>query len=404
MSLSETISMHVSVDRGLVWQHGDSVRHIVIRVSAMDADKRVSGSRSRHNIAFVIDASIKMDFEMKAARELVTNLIADFDGDDRVSLVSFGDRPIVHVASCHMDGKGKLLVRKGLDSIQKQDGWRFLDGWLQGAECVARDMLARPDCVNRVFVLSNGGRRDAWIPVDELRRHSRELNRRNLPTTGIGIGFDTRPEALIAVDDRMGNWLQSAQTIEQMVDVIRSEYLETAPIVARDCNLEINAPNNVSILYLDKLVSDEGTPDRERRFGNLRAGADKLFVARLMFPPGNPGRRRSFTVTTRWSGPVAGRERQEQSVRVEFEYAEGSRNSGQQPDEEVAGFVIEAWKNAILSGALRLNSERRYAEAGDLIDRQLIYFERYCRDASGDLGPVRSLTRALSTIHRPWRA
>lgn len=109
-------------------------------------------------------------------------------------------------------------------------------------------------------------------------------------------------------------------------------------------------------------------------------------------------------MTTRWSGPVAGRERQEQSVRVEFEYAEGSRNSGQQPDEEVAGFVIEAWKNAILSGALRLNSERRYAEAGDLIDRQLIYFERYCRDASGDLGPVRSLTRALSTIHRPWRA
>lgn len=395
-------------DRELVWQHGDSIRYLVI---SLEADKPAAASqipeRPAHNIAFVIDASSSIGHSgLTHAGEIVRRMVDLLDERDRVSLVSFNSTVDTHLEQISIDKKGLILLENAFKRIEPGKGSSLTDGWLKGAELVALGMAERPGdsgTINRVFVLSDGRSAEAVASVEQLSVRARELERRELPTTCFSVGMQAQIGPLLALDDRGGSWLAVADDARALADQAAAAYLELSAPLTRSLRLVIKHPAKLDVAFVNAVGVQTHARHTEVLLNDLKPGGLVLTVARLRFPRGKPKREIGLTVTARWQTLGSDQELESGPNKITFCYARGRDNTGQEREIETSRIVASAWVNQISQNVMRLNQEGRIAEAAQRMKTELRYLDRYCRRLDGGDAILSQLHRALEVVHKPWR-
>lgn len=408
MTSPSDIKVESWLDRSLIWTGGGSVRYLALMVGAQGKGAEPQRFRRRsHNLGFVIDRSQSMTgAALEAAKRFVSLIVNRLDDRDRVSVVAFDRDPLTVIHGIRPDVSAKHRMHTALSKLEPGEGSDLLGGWLEGAERVA-ECMANEGQLSRLFVVSAGRSPDPANHIREFELHASELAGRGVPTTALAIGLDAQLAPLIALDDRRGDWLVATDSIESLARVATSEYLEVDPQVATDVGVSVTAPRVAIEAVTDSALAEQTRSRRSRPattdIGNLRTGGQKVLVFRIICPDGKAGEQVHLTVNLTWMDPLTGTPTARAIDAASLGFARGDENTPQPRDRFATTIAASAWKNAILSQVLRLNTARRYAEAEALIARELAYLERYCKSISAAEREFQQLMQALYIVHEPWK-
>lgn len=407
MTDSTAISAELWLDRGLIWTGGDSVRYLVVGLKAKPAAQDRSGlSRRSHNLGFVIDRSQSMAGPaLTAAKQFVKQVVRQLDHRDTVSVVAFDRTQEVLAAGVRMDATGQRAVETALAGINPVEGSELFEGWLRGAEQVASLITNPGDQMSRLFVISDGRDSAATERIGYWAQHARALADRGLPTSSLGIGTDTNPSTLVALDDRQGEWLYTTEDPGSLVRQVVAEYLEVDPVVARDASISVSAPvlaiDPVHQLESDRLRVPAGC-FAETEVGHLRGGAARYSVFRVTFPEGIAGMTVEILAEVNWTDPLTGATVEPRRLAAPVEFARSRENTPQPRNRFATNLVASAWADAVLRDVLRLNLDGAPNAAEALIAGQLHHLERYCRGVDPAWQRFRLLLEGLKVVHEPW--
>jgi Ca-activated chloride channel family protein len=397
------VLLDVRPDKRLIWQHGKSVRNLVVTINAKSGVQEDSASRPR-NLAFVVDvSSASWDANRSLAVPALRAVLEALGPDDRVSLVTFGSEARVALKSVPVTDEGRKSLEAALIILGPEQGCNAVDAWLAGALCVAENMKDRPDALNQVLLFSNWKAVPVGGYIDKVRRHLDFLEGRGLSTAAIALERDSPLAILSTLGGQLDEWSSHSGDPLRLKNYLMTRYLGTGVPLAEDLVLTVTASEGSGIMFLDELATGQRSQSISREFPSLKAANPITMVVQSMFPEGKPGEQALVSCALSWRSTAFEGQRSNSSVDVAFEFAPGSKNTPEKPDHGVAVAVAGAWKAAILSGVHDLNAEREIDRAEEFIREQTIHFERYCRASDIEPRALKDLMQALTDIHRPWR-
>ena len=137
-----------------------AVCHLVVEVTAPKAEQASPQIQRPLNLGLVIDASGSMqsgDAELgfseefgrtrlDAAKTAGTGVVEQLEDTDTLSVVSFADETITHVAALPLGNGGRRSAIAGIASLITRGCTELNAGWLKGAEHVAGPMATHIEC------------------------------------------------------------------------------------------------------------------------------------------------------------------------------------------------------------------------------------------------------------------
>ena len=186
----------------------------------------------------------KLDLARRAVETAVERLLPT----DRFAVVAYDDRIDVVVESTPASREAKTMAVDRLRTIDARGSTNLGEGWLRGAEQVARAQAAASgSSVNRVLVLTDGLANLGMTDPGELTRHAAELRVRGITTTTFGVGEDFDESLLQSMADAGGGHFYFIADAAQIIDQIASEVGELLEVVARDATIEVTAPDGMGV-------------------------------------------------------------------------------------------------------------------------------------------------------------
>ena len=138
-----TPAFSTRLDRTIVSIRGKSSRHLVIDVTAPAVAQAVERPRLPLDLGIVIDASGSMAGErLAAAKAAALGLIEALGPRDHLSIVSFADEALTHLAATRMDEAGKAAARRAVEPLSTRGHTNLDAGWKAGAMHLAKRKAA----------------------------------------------------------------------------------------------------------------------------------------------------------------------------------------------------------------------------------------------------------------------
>ena len=153
---NDQLTLRARFDRSFVWKQGNSVRYLLVDISAPEAERADGVIDQPLNIALVIDRSGSMSgVPLAAAKQAADGGVQSLSASDHLSLVTFDHSVDVHAMSVRMDEEGKARLRREISALSCGGTTDLCAGWLDGARCVPAGMEAAPNALHRVVLLSD---------------------------------------------------------------------------------------------------------------------------------------------------------------------------------------------------------------------------------------------------------
>jgi len=351
------LKLRAQTDRRYIRSTYRSNRFILAEVTAphMHADENANRQRPPVNLAFVLDRSGSMSGEkIYLAKQAVTQAIGRLKAEDRFAVVVYDDQIDVVIRSTRATAEAKQDAMRLLGAIDARNQTNLGEGWLRGAEQVARELL--PEGVNRVLLLTDGLANVGITDRDELANHAAELRKRGVETTTFGLGADFDEVLLQEMSTAGGGNFYYITDARQINDFITSEVGEALDVVARDVRLDITAPHGVRVESLSPFAFEQVRKDRTVvSLGSLVAEQVVQVVLRLNFPLGEMGDETGVVLSL--SGDDA------ESEPLSWEYADGRTNDEQERNAEVDRAVASVFAARARQEATALNRAGNYSGA-----------------------------------------
>ena len=208
--MTERMTLTAAADRTLAWVEGDSVRYIVATLDAARPETVATAPAPPLNLALVIDVSGSMTGEkLERAKEAAIGVADRLRDTDRLSVVSFASDTLVHADARRLTGDARSAIRAAIETLETRGNTALSEGWLTGAERVARAMEGAG--VNRVVLLSDGQANEGIVDPGHLAAHASELAKRGVTTSCVGIGDDYDSVVLQAIAEHGGGRLHDAE-------------------------------------------------------------------------------------------------------------------------------------------------------------------------------------------------
>lgn len=389
------MTLTLNPDRNLVRAAGGSVRHLLLRLVAPDA-QRTGEVRPAH-VALVLDRSGSMSgSKFRLAREAAMTALAQLRSGDRFSLVVYDHEAEVLVESSPATPAARFEAMRRLSLIEPRGGTNLSEGWRLGCEGV----LASGG-EGRCLLLTDGLANQGITDPAQLGQLAAELRRRGVATSCFGVGSDFDERFLQLVADGGAGHFYFVETPQQIADFLGSELQELLEVSVRGACIEVQLPPGVSAEPLDQIralqVEDRLILDP----GDLTALQELEVVLRLRFPAGLPGTESTVRVSARSRDgllPPA-------EATVAFRYADHAANDRAIRDREVIrGAALRLAARARLE-ALACNRARDFARAEAIIEaaarriRALDPTDPALEEqAFALLGERESLTSAMSSL------
>ena len=393
-----TLQLSAALDRPLVHDDGDSVRFLVVEVTAPTLDAPAA-PKAPLNLALVVDASGSMEGPpIAAAKEAARRVAGALGADDRLSVVSFDSRVRVHVDGERQDAGGRAAAEAAILSLAAGSSTFLSGGWLAGCACAAKVMEATPGLRNHVVVLSDGQANAGILAPDELASHAAALRQRGLASSAVGIGADYSDQQLEAIAASGGGRLHHAAEAEEIGELVLGELDALRATVVESCELRIDVPNGIRAEVIGDYAISRPGGRLACVVGSLASGARRTVVFKLTCPAGERGARLRLDVVARWTAAGASDAAETAPVTATLQFASGKQCAAQPRDAALALQVARAWQFGIVRAATRLNQDGELERAADLVERELHHFERYCAKLAGAKDMLVALKRLRASI------
>ena len=398
--MTERLKLNVAADRALAWAEGDSVRYIVATLAGKRPDAGAPPPAPPVNLAIVIDVSGSMSGDkLENAKRAALGVARRLRPTDRLSVVSFADDVIVHVEALAPAGEGLNGIRSAIEGLRTRGNTNLSDGWLTGAECVAKAVAE--GTVNRVILLSDGAANAGIVEPEALASHAAELARRGIATSCVGISDDYVTAVLQAIAENSGGRLHDAEVGAEIVDALLGELGEIGDLVADAASVTLHTPATAKAAFVGSAPTQVGAGSLQVALGALTAGRPRTCVFRVTLPAAQVNETLVFGVSARATAPGGGALDAGLSE-VAFTFVEGARNNRQVRDEAASMAVVVAWHAEIVRTAARLNRMGERRQAHGYVERELQYFERYCAGLPQALPMLRELAVLKQNVGREW--
>ncbi len=398
--MTERLTLTAAADRSLAWVEGDSVRYVVATLAAARPEAMARAPAPPVHLALVIDVSGSMAGEkLEQAKSAALGVSERLRDADRLTIVSFASDTIVHVDASRLTGEARSTTRRAIEALAPRGNTNLSEGWLTGAECVARGMEGAG--VHRVVLLSDGQANAGISLPSELSVHARELARRGVTTSCVGIGDDYDSAVLEAIAGHGGGRLHHVDDASDIVATLMGELGEIGDLAAQDVSISLHVPATAKAVLVGSAPTEVAMGALTVSLGALVADQPRACVFRLTLPAGRAGEELLFGLTARAAAPdsaaIAAR-----PCEVAFTLVEGARNNRQPRDETASMAVANAWRAEIVRTAARLNEAGDRRQARRFVERELHHFERYCAGLEGALPLLKEIATMKQHVDESW--
>ncbi len=395
------MTIHARSDRRFIRSAHRSERFVLVELEAPSSPR--TAQRDPLNVAFVIDRSGSMSgSKLDLARQAVETAVERLLPTDRFAVVAYDDRVDVVVETTPASREAKAMAVNRLRSIDARGSTNLGEGWLRGAEQVARAQAAgNGPSLNRVLVLTDGLANQGMTDPAELTRHAAELRARGVTTTTFGVGEDFDESLLQSMADAGGGHFYFIADAAQIVDLIASEVGELLEIVARDATIEVTAPDGIGVVVdgLSRFPVEARGNRWLVRLGDLIAEQRLEVVLRVKFGYGGVDQEvgiligvsdRDGALAAAGFAPVA----------VGWQYADDRVNDAQPRDRGVDRLVARLFAARARQEAVQFNRRGSYDAAREAVRAVARRIAAYA-DGDAELG---GLVAELKADEQQWAA
>ena len=396
----ERLTLTAAVDRSLAWAEGSSVRYIVATLTGEAAEGAAKRPAPPVNLALVIDASGSMAGDkLESAKAAALGVAERLRPIDRLSIVSFADDVVTHFEAVAPAEEAMSGIRAGLAALRTRGNTNLSEGWLTGAECVAR--AARGGDLNRVILLSDGAANAGIVDPEQLSTHAAELAKRGVSTSCVGIGDGYETAVLQAIAEHGGGRLHDAEVGQEIVDGLMGELGEIENLVARDMSVTLHVPATARAEFVGSAPTQVGAGWLSVATGALQAARPRTCVFRVTLPGAPIDTTLLFGLSARGAA-LRGAPLEARPAEATITLVEGARNNKQARDGAASMAVATAWHAEIVRRTAALNRKGERRQARRYVEKELSYFERYCEGLPQALPLLREIIVLKQHAEREW--
>jgi Ca-activated chloride channel homolog len=385
-------SLSAAFDRSLFWQHGGSVRYLVVRLNAQQETARQRAERPALNIALAIDASGSMAGEkLQAAKRAALGLLARLTDRDRLSVVSFASDVIVHLDGIACGPDNHERIAREINRLATRGMTNLSGGWMSAVECAAVIAEADPKMTARVIILSDGQANEGITNPGELAEHASELRTRGVLTSALGIGDGYDEMLLRGMAEAGGGRLHDAELASEIETVLLGEIEDIYETAVERVELALTVPPGVQVSLLGKGEGDLRDGRLRFQLGPVQHNVERTAVFRVTCPKAQPGEELAFVVSASGVSAQDGAALAADAPAALLRAAVGAVNNAQPRDLALVPLVARAWLAHVVARVAAMNRVRAHREAGRMIAAELKHFRRYVGDLPEGVAMVEQL-------------
>jgi len=247
---------------------------------------RASGPRAPVSLAFAIDRSgsmtgRKLELAVAATRQALRAL----DEGDRFAVVTFDTNVDVVVAARAATKTAVSEAEAHLTAVTAGGDTNLSGGWLTACGEIG---AAGADNVARCIVLTDGQANQGITDAATLGQHARELRRRRVTTSTLGLGAGFNEFLLGRLAEEGGGNFHFAEDETALAGILSQEIGAVLSVVARDVTVAVRVPDGVVVESLNNFACSQ---DGEGRFvfsvGALSSGQSVAAAFRVQIPAGS---------------------------------------------------------------------------------------------------------------------
>ena len=412
----KTPNIHARLDRRRVRATRDTFAHLVVDIEAPHVQTDQKPPELPLNLALVIDASGSMQeyagapgsvsgFEfghtrIDAAKHAAAGVVEQLDDHDVLSIVSFADDTIVHLAATSLAGAGRGRCMEAIHQIETRGCTDLNQGWLQGAEQIVHYRQESGKTRDRVLVLSDGYANEGVTEPDQLATTSRGLRERGIYTSTVGIGMDYSTEQLAVLAEHGGGEMHHAERAEDIVAVILAELRDVQATTMSDVEVTLTIDDEAGSVGATAHGYPVDVHDGivTTALGSMVGGARRVVCFRLDVPKSSSHKKIPLRLSTTWRDTEGvARTSETKSMRLILD-----PNKGDHIDAAIAGPAAKAWLDVIVKEAF----DRQGAgddEVHHWVSKKLRSFKWYCRWVNDGDQLVSTLRDVRDRIRRPMQ-
>ena len=350
------LTLDAAIDRPLVPTDAPSERYLMLTIRAPAGPTR----RLPLNLALVVDASGSMaGAKLARVKEAAGFVVRHLAGADRVSVVAYDDAVRVVAPSTLLTPQARTDLLYRLGRLEADGRTNLSGGWLTGCQEVAKHQNG-DDAMHRALLLTDGLANVGITSTAELVEHARQLRRRGITTSTMGVGADFNEELLEGMARHGGGRFQYVETARHIPDCVQGELGEMLQVSARGAALEVALPDPARCLgCLNEYVLEKTRRGVRVQLGDLLAGDTRRVLLQLSIDPGQPGGPLPVGALALYVDTATGQGTEQPFPPVAMRYADRTAAEDQATDDDVAREV------ALLLAARAKQEAARLSRLGD---------------------------------------
>lgn len=398
---NEQLSIQATFDKVFISEGGQSTRFLVIEVTAPKKSRQAQAKPL--NLAIVIDVSDSMTGKpLDAAKKAAIGVIKLLKETDTVSVVSFADDVRVHCEGKQLNARNKKDCIQAIEKLHVRGNTNLCDGWLVGADCVAKIMEGNADMQNHVIVLSDGYANLGITDPKEIRHHALNLRTRGVLTSAVGIGDGYSPAQLEALAEYGGGRIHDAQHPGEIIEVVLGQLRELSNTVMDDVIVKIEFPPVNSIRNVSGFPSKFSDTRVTTFFGSFVSEAQRTCVYRITTPEGMHNDQLDVKISTSYRPVGSNKAVAGASTNAVLTFTDSESNKKQLRNLPISALVARTWQAAVVRHVVELNRLLKFDEASKYLDRHLERFITYCDGLPETSALVKELVHMRSVAHTRW--
>ena len=270
--------------------------------SEMDFLIRITAPKSQSvserpilNLGLVLDRSGSMSGDkIKKAKEATLYCLDQMLDTDRFSLTIFDHRIDVVVPSDHPNNRSE--IKSKIQKIESEGSTALHAAWAQGGKQVAEHMDSK--MLNRILLITDGLANEGETDTDVIVSHAKNLYKRGISTTTIGIGNDFNEELLVPMAQESGgnNWF--VETANDFKRIFESEM--EGLVRERFINVFMSISPEKGVDILDVMNDFNITNKKKYKLPNLIDEEPLNIIIKTKLPPKGKGKHTLFSVKFEW--------------------------------------------------------------------------------------------------------
>ena len=229
--------------------------HALVKINKEETSNNLETNGVPLNIAIVIDKSGSMAGRpLEEAKRSAAYIIDKMREQDRVAIVAYDDRVDVILPSQKVTDK--IRIKAALEHIRSGGATDLHNGWLTGAEEVARNKS--PNSLNRVLLLSDGHANRGEVSPINLQNQCGQLAEEGIITSTYGLGFSFNEELMISMARSGLGQSYYGETADDLLDPFQEEFDLLINTLAWNIRLTAETPSFVKLELLNKSKAISG--------------------------------------------------------------------------------------------------------------------------------------------------